>query len=451
MRGTIGLRRETKDSTQSRAPLSPGNVRRLIGGHGLSVVVEPWENRVFGDGEYAAAGAVVSDDLSACNIVFGVKEIYPPHLADGAVYCYFSHTVKGQEYNMPMLREVLERRITLFDYEMVKDDRGRRRVFFGPYAGYAGMIDTFWALGKRLAWEKIPSPFSNVKYASAYGSLARAREALRGVGETIARDGLPPGIVPFVCGFTGYGNVSKAAQELFDLLPSETVAPADLASFMAGGKWSAKRVYKCEFRKPDLYADADGGFDPERFNADPSPYRNRFTEYLPHLTLVVNGIYWEPRFPKLIGTADAAGLYRRGTTPRLRVIGDITCDIGGSIELTVKETNAENPVFVYDPGTGSVTDGWEGRGPVVMAVDKLPTELPREASESFGNALEPFVARLARADYSLSADRIDIPAEFRRALIAHAGDLTPDFSYLHEYLSGGKSVPGAHGRPDIDL
>ncbi len=446
MRGRIGLRKETKDSTQRRAPLSPANVRRLVDGHSLEVVVQPWENRVFSDREYAGAGAIISDDLSGCNIVFGVKEIYPPSLADDGVYSYFSHTVKGQDYNMPMLREVLERKISLFDYELVRDDGGKRLVFFGPFAGYAGMIDTLWALGKRLVWERIPTPFTGVRYATEYDGLADAKAALRRVGDAIAADGLPPPLVPLVCGFTGYGNVSKAAQELYDLLPAESIGPRDLAEFVASGNWSDRKVYKCEFRKPDLYADADGGFDLDRFNADPSAFRNRFPEYLPYLTLVVNGIYWEPRFPRLISVGDARALFAGPRQPRLRVIGDITCDIGGSVELTVKETNLGNPVFVYDPGTGAVTDGWEGRGPVVMAVDKLPTELPREASESFGDALEPFVPRLARCDFSLPADRLDIPPEFRRALIAHRGTLTPEFSYLHDTLRAG----GAHVKEPRD-
>lgn len=437
MRGRIGLRKETKDSTQRRAPLSPENVRRLVADHALEVVVQPWESRVFSDRDYADAGALILDDLSACNIIFGVKEIYPPFLADGAAYAFFSHTAKGQDYNMPMLREILDRKISLFDYELVKDDGGKRLVFFGPYAGYAGMIDTLWALGRRLEWEKIPNPFGAIRYATQYSGLADARDALRRIGAAIASDGLPAQLVPFICGFTGYGNVSKAAQELYDLLPVESIAPADLASFVASGTASERKVYKCEFRKPDLYADARGDFDLDRFNADPASYRNRFPEYLPHLTLVVNGIYWEPRFPKLIGKADARALYGGEARPRLRIIGDITCDIGGSVELTVKETNLENPLFVYDPESGEVTDGWKGRGPVVMAVDKLPTELPREASESFGNALEPFVPRLARADFSLPADRLDLPPEFHRALIAHGGVLTPEFSYLHDALIAG--------------
>jgi len=451
MTGTIGIRRETKDNTQRRAPLSPDNVRRLVGDHGLRVVVEPWKNRIFRDDEYAGAGAVISSDLSGCNVIFGVKEIYGSHLSGGSVYCYFSHTVKGQEYNMPMLCDILENKITLFDYELVKNDQGKRLVYFGPFAGYAGMIDTFWALGKRLDWEKIPNPFSSIRYASEYKRLENAREALSGIGARISSDGLPKDIVPFVTGFTGYGHVSKSAQELYDLLPSESIAPGDLAAFIESGTFSDRKVYKCEFHKPDLYAD-DGesgnvGFNLDKFKTHPERFRNRFAEYLPYLSVVVNGIYWEPAFPRLITAGNVKRLFAgagddptRGNhaLPRLRVIGDITCDIGGSVELTVKETTTENPVFVYDPLTGNITDGWKGSGPVVMAVGKLPSELPKEASESFGNALEPFVPRLALADFSKPTATLDIPDEFRRALIAHAGELTPGFSYLHDNpLRGG--------------
>ena len=150
--------------------------------------------------------------------------------------------------------------------------------------------------------------------------------------------------------------------------------------------------------------------------------------------MLVNGIYWEERFPKHVTKEYMKKLYLNGDAQKLKVIGDITCDIEGSVELTVKSTKSENPAFVFEPLTGEVKDGIEGNGPVILAVDKLPAELPRQSSQSFGDALLPFVKDLAVADYSVDFDQLEIPVEFKNAIIVHKGKLTPNFSYLSEYL-----------------
>jgi saccharopine dehydrogenase (NAD+, L-lysine forming) len=428
----IGIRKETKDSTQRRVPLSPPQVARLIGEHGLGVSVQPMPKRVFEDDAYTAAGAEVTEDLSSCNVVFGVKEIQPEYMLDGMAYVFFSHTVKAQPYNMAMLRHILDHRITLIDYELIKNDEGRRTVFFGNYAGYAGIIDSVWAVGRRLQSEGVPTPFADIRYATQYGLLADAEAAFRLAGERIAADGLPDAVVPFICGFTGYGNVSKGAQHLYDLLPVRQLRADELSDFMARGDFSNRVVYKVEFREEDMFAPRQDGaeFILQEFYDHPERYRSRFEQYLPHLTMMVNGIYWESRYPRLVTKEFMRGLWGREERPRLRVIGDITCDIDGSVQLTVKETNSSNPVFVYEPLTGAVIDGVEGDGPVVLAVDKLPTELPLEASAAFGESLLPYVPALAATDYRVSFEELRLPPELKRAVIAHAGALTPSHAYL---------------------
>jgi len=391
---------------------------------------------VFSDSEYLDAGARLTTDLSDANIIFGVKEVAPKLLLDGRVYCFFSHTAKGQRYNMPMLRSVLDRRVSLFDYELVRNDEGKRMVFFGEHAGYAGMIDSLWALGRRLSWEGIRSPFSAVRYATEYNSLAEIKEQFSALGMQISRSGIDRRLVPLVCGFTGYGRVSGGAQEIFDLLPTQELQPEDLPSFFKRGVFSDRKLYKVQFRKPDMFAPRKpgAGFDNTEFREAPDRYRSIFRTFLPFLTVLINGIYWEPAYPRLVTKKAIRKLYGSGR-PRLRVIGDITCDVDGSIELTVRTTDAEHPVFTYEAMTGEVTDGWKGQGPVILAVDKLPTELPREASSSFGDALVPFVPQLAAADYSASGRKLDVPAEFRRALVAHRGRLAPSFEYLKQFLA----------------
>ncbi len=437
MRNCIGIRRETKDTTQQRVPLSPDHVALLIREHGIRVLVQPMEKRIFRDEEYAAAGAELTEDLRDCNIVLGVKEIAPEYMDDGAAYMFFSHTIKGQSYNMGMLRHILDRGITLFDYELIKDADGRRQVFFGNFAGYAGMIDSLWALGRRLEWEGMQTPFSAMQYATSYPMLADAEAAFREAGARIRTEGFPPELVPFVCGFTGYGNVSKGAQHLYDLLPVETIAPSDLAAFFSRGAFSNHVAYKVEFREEDMAAPMEPGraFDLQEFYDHPERYVSVFEQYLPYLTVLVNGIYWEPRYPRLVTLDAARRLFAREDPPRLRVIGDVTCDIDGSVQLTVKETSALNPVYVYEPLTGAVIDGWEGRGPVILAVDKLPTELPREASTAFGESLLPFVPELAGADLTRPFEGLSLSPALRASIIAHHGRLTPDYEYISDFFS----------------
>ncbi len=441
MRNCIGIRHENKDLTERRAPLTPDQVGQLIRDHQVEVLVEPSPTRIFPEEAYRAVGAIITPDLSRSNIIFGVKEIPLPSLAPEQTYCYFSHTIKAQPHNMPMLKRLLELKDTLLDYELVKDDTGHRVIFFGNFAGYAGMIDTLWALGRRLEWEGLTTPFADIRPAHRYADLDEARAAVREVGERIRREGLPEALAPLVVGFTGYGQVSRGAQHIFDLLPVETLSPEELPAFFAEGKPSRHRVYKVEFHKPHMYRHKAGQpFKVEEFTHHPERYEGNFHTYVPYLTVIVNGIYWEPEYPRLLTRRFVREWYRRDPHPRLRVIGDITCDVDGSIELTVKATNSENPVYVVDPFTDEVRDGWEGPGPVIMAVDKLPTELPREASEAFGAALLPFVPALAAADFTLPYRELipQLPPEFRHAVIAHRGELTPEFAYLKEHVNAGE-------------
>ncbi len=438
MRNKIGIRRENKDLTEKRAPLTPEQVKELIQRHKVKVVVEPSETRIFRDEQYREAGAEISADLSDCNIVFGVKEVPIPSLLPGKTLCFFSHTIKGQSYNMPMLKAILDLRITLLDYEKVTDENGRRLIFFGPFAGYAGMIDTLWALGGRLQWEGISTPLVEIKQAMHYPSLEEAKQHIAQVGEKITREGLPQSLLPMVVGFAGYGQVSRGAQEIFDLLPHQEISPSQLAEFYRSGKWSNRVIYKVVFREQDMVRpkSPETTFELQDYYQHPEKYESRFEEYLPFLTVLVNGIYWEPRYPRLVTRAYLKQRWESGEKLPLRVIGDITCDIEGSIECNLKATRSDNPIYVYRPLQGDSVDGWEGDGIVVLAVDKLPSELPREASESFGRALLPFVPALAAADYSQPFESLDIPPEFKRALIAHQGSLTPDFRYLEKFLKG---------------
>ncbi|MGD1994052.1 MAG: hypothetical protein PVI59_12735, partial [Anaerolineae bacterium] len=163
-------------------------------------------------------------------------------------------------------------------------------------------------------------------------------------------------------------------------------------------------------------------------------YRSRFSVYVPHMTVLVNGVYWDDRYPRLVTKENLRELFTRPGKPRLRVIGDISCDVEGAIEATVRSTEPGNPIYVYSPLTGETADGHAGEGVVILAVDILPSELPREASTDFSHILKPFVPAIGLADYTVPFQELDLPPEIKRAVITHQGQLTPDYEFLEAHL-----------------
>jgi len=192
----IGVRREDKSAWERRVPVTPRVIEELWREHKIRTIVQPSSIRAFPDDEFLAAGAVVQDDLSTCPVVFAIKEIPPDLLHPGQVYVYFSHVIKGQPHNMPMLQRILDLGCTLIDYEKVVDQEGRRLIFFGWHAGVAGMLETLWALGKRLEWEGVATPLTRLRHAYEYHDLAEAKEDVRRASEAIKADGLPAEILP---------------------------------------------------------------------------------------------------------------------------------------------------------------------------------------------------------------------------------------------------------------
>ncbi len=430
----IGIRKETQYPSERRAALTPEHVKEIVN-QNIEVIVESAEQRIFSSEEYMNSGAQISANLENCDVIFGVKEVPIKDLIPNKPFVFFSHTIKGQSYNMPLLQAILDKKITLMDYELVKGDDGLRIIFFGKFAGYAGVIDSLWLLGRRLQHEGVISPISKIKQATEYDMLDDAEKAIKEVGDQIKEKGLPSQVVPLITGFTGYGNVSKGAQQLYDLLPCIEIKASDLQSFIEKGEFSNKVVYKVEYKEADMYSHpTEKEFSFEHFVNHPKEYSSLMHKYLPHLTMLVNGIYWEEKFPKHVTKKLMKKYYEEKSEQKLKVIGDITCDIEGSVEMTVKATSSKNPAFVYEPLTDEIKDGIEGNGPVILAVDKLPAELPREASKTFGDAVLPFVKDLAKADYSADFENLDLPKEFKDAVIAHKGKLTLNFEYLTKFL-----------------
>lgn len=436
IRTVIGIRREDKNPWERRTPLIPAHVREFVRDQGIEVRVQPSPLRVFPDDIYSREGAVVAEDLTPCSVILAVKEIPPELFLDGRVYLFFSHTIKGQLQNMPMLRTMVERRVTLLDYERIVDDRGRRLVFFGRQAGQAGLIDVLWALGRSLERAGFKTPFAAVRQTLRYASLVEAKEDIERVGRRIREDGLVEALAPLVFGFAGYGHVSQGAQEIFDLLPFEEVPPARLRRLFAGHEPSNRKVFKVVFREEDMVSPAAPGrsFDLQDYYDHPETYRPVLKNHLPYLTVLVNAIFWSPRFPRFVTKADLKRLWSGPAAPRLRVIGDLSCDVEGGIECTLRSTTPGEPVFTYDVEADAARDGFGGRGPAVLAVDNLPAEIPLESSAFFSEVLRPFIPALAAADFSKDFAALELPAPLKKAIVLHHGQFTPDYEHMAEFL-----------------
>jgi len=428
---TIGVRREDKNEWERRVPLIPEHIKQLKEKYDIETIIQPSSIRAFSDQEYIDSGANVSEDLSEAPVIFAVKEIPISLFQPRKTYVFFAHVIKGQKYNMPMLKKMMELGCNLIDYEKITDEYGRRLVFFGHYAGLAGMFDTLWAFGKRMETKGIETPFNEIKEVINYKDLNDIKDHLKMLGERIAKDGLPNDICPMVVGFAGYGNVSKGAQEILDLLPVKEITPEQLKTLSEN--YSNNVVYKVVFKEKDMVEpiSPDANFDLQEYYSKPELYKPTFEQYLPYLTILMNCIYWEKRYPRLI-TKDY--VERNYNQMKLEVIGDISVDVNGAIEFTEKTTDSGCPTFVYNPSNKKITDGYEGEGIVVMAVDNLPCELPRESSEAFSKLLFDFVPPIAKADYSVDFDSLDLPPEVKRAIILYHGKLAPDYEYISKYL-----------------
>jgi alanine dehydrogenase len=424
----IGIRREDKNRWERRVPLIPADAAALQA-QGLRLLVQSSPNRVFPDREYTALGVTVAEDLEPADLVLAVKEIPTELLRAGKVYVYFAHVIKGQDHNMAMLQRLLDLGCSLVDYERIVDAQGRRLVFFSLHAGHAGMIDTLWTLGQRWRAQGITTPLAEIKLTHQYASFAAAKEHLRAIGARLPAE-LPPQLRPLTIGMAGYGNVARGCREVLDCLPVEWIAAADLARLGARDP-SVPVMRGVEFREQDMVEPAAGQpFELQEYYRHPERYRGVFDRHLPHLDVLMNTIYWTDRYPRLVTRAWA----RANRRPRLAVIGDISCDIEGAVELTLEVTMPDVPSFVYDPDTDSVTMGVDGDGPAIMAVDNLPCEVARESSEHFSRVLRDMLPDLARCDWSAPHAALALPSALKTAVIVHRGELTPEYRYLTAYL-----------------
>jgi alpha-aminoadipic semialdehyde synthase len=435
MINTIAIRREDKNTWEKRTALTPDAVKKLVE-LGVKVLVQPSKIRVYSDQEYSDAGAEICEDCYSADLVVGVKEMPVSTFRKGGAYMFFSHTMKAQSHNMEMLKKLVENKSTLIDFECITDHNNKRLVFFGKYAGIAGMIDTFHTLGMRLLQEGIKTPFAEVKISYQYDGLKKAKIDLARIAAEISKNNLPEELTPMIFGFTGYGNVSAGAQEIFDIFDFIEITPDQLLK-LNKSEIPANKLVKVVFREEDTVEPKASGklnFDKQHYFDNPSQYKSKFFPFLKHLSCLINCIFWPADAPRLLDLEECDRLFRMPEN-KLKVIGDVTCDLGGSIECTTEATQPDNPSYVYDIDEKKIRMGYKGNGPTIMAVDNLPCEVPKAASDDFSKALEAFLPTLVKLDTQVDFADLQLSAPIKKAIILWNGEFTPGFAYMKNFIA----------------
>ncbi|GAB9474451.1 Alpha-aminoadipic semialdehyde synthase [Globisporangium polare] len=432
MRKSVGIVREVYNKWERRAPLTPAHVRSLVQS-GVQVLIQPSHSRIFSDEQYALAGARVTEDLSPANVIVGVKQVPTQELLPEKTYMFFSHTIKAQQENMELLDTVLQKKIMLIDYECITEQgerNGKRLIAFGGNAGRAGMVAGFRGIGERLINMGYSTPFVNVGSSYMYTDLERAKEAVEIAGKKIKQDGLPSDLSPMTFVFTGNGNVSKGAQEIFRLMPHEMVDPSELPNLPRDNRVLYGTVVQDDFMVQPI--DPSRTQTREDYYQNPHLYEGIFHEKIaPHASMIVNCMYWDDRFPRLLTRQQLEDLRKSGNK-KLLGIADISCDIGGSVEFLEYSTEIERPFALYDVNAKKMKDDLEGDGVMMMSVDILPSELARESSQQFGDKLLEYVNVLSGTDARAPlTTQKELPKELLGACIASNGVLTPKFQYIH--------------------
>jgi len=366
----------------------------------LKIYVQTSPFRCFSDEAYALEGIQVTEDLSHCDILMGVKGVDPEKLIPGKTYLFFSHTIKKQSHNLKLLKALLKNNNRLVDYEVLTDDRGVRIIGFGRWAGLIGSY-----LGVRAyCIRRGLSPFQMPFEAGSLAEMIRNARVYR----------LPPLKIVI----TGDGRVSSGACEMMDAFRIRRVTPGE---FIDG---SFKVPVYAQLNPGEYNKTKDGSpFELQHFFNHPEKYKGDFNKYSKSADLLIAAAYWDPRAPKLFMEKDI-------TDPgfRLSVIADISCDLNGSIPSTIQTTSFSDPYYDYDPGTGKACMPFSDPANLtVMAIDNLPCGLPKESSVDFGLAVIKNILPLL-----IYGDRNGI---LKRATITFDGELTAPFEYLHGWVT----------------
>ena len=400
----IGIIREGKVPPDHRVALTPTQCATVKTTMNVDVVVQPSPIRRFTDAEYSAAGIALQEDLSDCDLFFGVKEVPVDMLIPEKSYMFFSHTLKKQPYNAKLLKAILQKKIRLIDYEVIKDLNKKRLIGFGRYAGIVGAYHAFRAFGLKHGLFSIKAPHE-----------CTDRKELE---QQLASITLPANMRVVV---TGFGRVGHGAEEILKLLPLRRLSEADFLNERFN-----EPVYT-HLDTADYYVRSDrGGFDKSDFYNNPQAYQSTLADTVRSADLYIACHLWASGNPVLITDNDM-----RHDNWKCRVIADVSCDVGGPIASTLRASTIADPLYGYDTVSASECNWNEPTAICVLAIDNLPCELPKDASEDFGNELIRSVL-----PQMLNGDPDQIIWHATETTLQ--GELTPHFAYLKEYAESAK-------------
>ncbi len=396
----IGLIKEGKTPADNRVSLTPAQCKWIHkNGPQVKVVVQSSSHRCFTDKEYIAAGVEVKENLGDCDILLGIKEVPVEQLIPGKIYLFFSHTKKKQPRNQQLLRAILDKKITLIDYECLEHEDGQRIIGFGFFAGVVGAHNGMMAYGTRTGLFKLDRVYKQ----RSFRELIHTYFGLRLPNVKIA--------------VTGSGRVAHGILEIMNLMGIHEVEPDDYLK-----RRFAYPVYT-QLKGAELYKQKENEpYSREDFHQHPERYECRFLPYASQTDILMNGVYWETNIPRLFEKEDI-----KAESFIIQTVADIADDINGSVPINIGDQTIEEPVYGVDRNSFAKTPPYLPGSIDVMTVGNLPNELPRDASRYFGEQLIKHVLE------DLLGNGSDI---IRRATMTKDGKLTPLFAYLQDYAAG---------------
>lgn len=397
----FGIIKERKNPPDRRVVFSPDELAKIKQLYqDASIKVESSDIRIFADEQYKNLGIEVANDISDCDVFFGVKEVPVEALIPNKSYFFFSHTIKKQPYNRKLLQAILEKNIDLYDHETIVDANNRRLIGFGRYAGIVGAYNSIRAFGIKFELFKIPK-----------AETLSGKEALI---SHLKRLVLPP--LKFV--ITGTGKVGNGAKEILDAIKIKEVSVENYLT-----KNYSQPVYT-QIDVLDYNKRKDGQvLDFTDFYKNPKDYVSDFEKFTKVTDIFIAGHYYANESPVILSQE-----MLQSKDCQIKVVADISCDVNGPIACTLRSSTIAEPLYGYLPNENKEVDVFHPAAIVVMAVDNLPCELPKDASEGFG---EMFMEHVIPAFFNGDKDGI-----LQRAKITEKGKLTPRFSYLQDYVDG---------------
>ena len=400
---TFALIKERKSPPDKRAVMTPEQCVLFKNRFPEArLVVESSDIRIFNDKQYRAQGIEVLDDVSFADIFVGVKEVPISALVEEKSYLFFSHTIKKQPYNQGLMQAICSKKIALYDHETFISESGKRLIGFGRYAGIVGAYNGFRLFGKKMKTFDLPK----VEHLYDYDAVKKALDKLV----------LPEDFKTLI---TGRGKVARGAKEIIDHLGINQVSPEEL--LMRDQEGPSYAMLDLE----DYNKHREGrDFDRSEFYQNPERYEGDFDRFTQVIDLFVAGHFYGNGAP-IILTREAMA----DPACRIKVVADVSCDIDGPVACTIRPSTIADPFYGYDPQTHTEVDFMEPNAIGVMAVDNLPCELPRDASQGFG---EQFLQQIAPSFFDGDSEGVLSRAQITDSM----GRLTPRFCYLQYYAMG---------------